>query len=64
MSAPIIEPIILLTKVLDKYLDNKPITNTLPQVKNTVLCKPINKSVTAKLARTIGKDLKPKKAGT
>ena len=30
MSAPIIEPIILLTKVLDKYLDNKPITNTLP----------------------------------
>ena len=47
---------------LDKYLDNKPITNTLPQVKNTVLCKPINKSVTAKLARTIGKDLKPKKA--
>ena len=57
-------PKILKNIDLLKYIDIKLINNTLPQLYKTTEWKPIIKSVNIKAIKTIGKNFKPKTAGT
>ena len=63
IHAPKKAPDILLKIFFKKYFDIKPITMTLPHVKNVKLWYPINKSVIIKLTIKDGIYLVPNNAG-